>query len=142
MFPSFMAKDCKLVLVVPLLHIYNLILKRKEFPECWKISRITPVFKNGNKNEILNYRPISLICRFAKIFEFILHKFMYSHVAGSIFISQYGFFRGLIMYLKLLTIVFRSMLFTATFQRLLTWIIIQLSCVNCKTLESHMIWYC
>jgi hypothetical protein len=52
MFPSFMDKDCKLVLVVSLLHIYNLILKRKEFPECWKISRITPVFKNGNKNEI------------------------------------------------------------------------------------------
>jgi hypothetical protein len=73
MFPSFMAKDCKLVLVVPLLHIYNLVLKRKEFPECWKISRITPVFKKGNKNEILNYRPISLICSFAKIFEFILH---------------------------------------------------------------------
>jgi hypothetical protein len=94
MFPSFMAKDCKLVLVVPLLHIYNLILKRKEFPECWKISRITPVFKNGNKNEILNYRPISLICSFAKIFEFILHKFMYSHVAGSISISQHGFVRG------------------------------------------------
>jgi hypothetical protein len=94
MFPSFMDKDCKLVLVVSLLHIYNLILKRKEFPECWKISRITPVFKNGNKNEILNYRPISLICSFAKIFEFILHKFMYSHVAGSISISQHGFFRG------------------------------------------------
>jgi hypothetical protein len=91
MFPSFMDKDCKLVLVVSLLHIYNLILKRKEFPECWKISRITPVFKNGNKNEILNYRPISLFCSFAKIFEFILHKFMYSHVAGSISISQHGF---------------------------------------------------
>jgi hypothetical protein len=26
MFPSFVTKDCKLVLVVPLLHIYNLIV--------------------------------------------------------------------------------------------------------------------
>jgi hypothetical protein len=91
-----MAKDCKLVLVEPLyiFYIYNFILKRNEFPKYWKISRITPVFKNGNKNEILNYRPISLICSFAEIFEFMLHKFMYNHVAGSIFISQHGFLRG------------------------------------------------
>ena len=34
------------------------------FPDIWKISRITPTFKSGAKNDVNNYRPVSVISVF------------------------------------------------------------------------------
>ncbi|RYA69761.1 reverse transcriptase family protein, partial [Enterobacter cloacae complex sp. 2DZ2F20B] len=43
---------------------------------------------------IENYRPISLICNFAKIFETILHKFISFNIRSLITVSQHGFVNG------------------------------------------------
>lgn len=72
--PAFLVRDCRYVLMRPLLHIFNLILKTAVYPECWKTSKITPVYKSGGRGYIKNYRPISLICNFSKIFEKMLFK--------------------------------------------------------------------
>jgi hypothetical protein len=41
----------------------------KKLPEQWLISKVSPIFKKGNPNEVENYRPISNLCSITKIFE-------------------------------------------------------------------------
>ena len=41
--------------------LINVCFKQGKFPNCLKIVRITPVFKGGNKNDLGNYRPVSLL---------------------------------------------------------------------------------
>ena len=42
------------------------------FPDIFKSAKITPVFKKGVRNMIKNYRPISILCNIAKIFEAVI----------------------------------------------------------------------
>ena len=43
-----------------------------EFPDSLKVGKITPVFKKGNQEEFENYRPISTLPIFGKIFEKVI----------------------------------------------------------------------
>lgn len=89
-------KSCHIYIVEPLIHIINLIFLHGEVPNHFKTSIITPIFKSGNKNYIKNYRPISLISMFAKIFEKCLKKRLYDYLVASNILngSQYGFKQG------------------------------------------------
>ena len=42
------------------------------FPDDLKQSRVTPIFKDGDKRECGNYRPISVILPIAKILEMLI----------------------------------------------------------------------
>ena len=55
-------------IISPLTHIYNLSIKNSIFPEKFKVAVIKPLFKNGDKTCINNYRPISMLSNFSKIF--------------------------------------------------------------------------
>ena len=52
------------LLLKPLLHLFYFILKISIYPSNMKISVIIPIHKNNNKNNIENYRPISIIPHF------------------------------------------------------------------------------
>ena len=78
--PAFLIVDCINCLLLPLRHIFNLILKSCLFPKIWKISHVVPIFKAGDKTNIENYRPIALLRNVAKLFECILSEAIYSHV--------------------------------------------------------------
>jgi len=39
------------------------------FPDEWKLAKVKPLYKNGDKYNIQNYRPISIIAVFAKLLE-------------------------------------------------------------------------
>lgn len=43
------------------------------FPKAWKISKLCPVFKTENVNEIPHYRRITIINKFFKVFEIVLY---------------------------------------------------------------------
>ena len=43
------------------------------FPDSLKIARVIPLFKSGDRNDITNYRPISLLPVISKIFEKLIH---------------------------------------------------------------------
>lgn len=94
MVPAFILRDCRYVLVEPLHHVINLILRHGKCPDSWKISRVTPVLKSGDKSKIINYRPISLICSFAKVFELAMHGPIYHHILNQISTAQHGFVKG------------------------------------------------
>lgn len=92
--PAFVVRDCAYVLAKPLTILFNLSLKTGVYPSLWKVSRICPVHKKGSKNNIENYRPITIICNFAKVFEIALHRDVYAHVQGQITPMQHGFMCG------------------------------------------------
>ena len=48
---------------------YNKWMKEGIFPDSLKIGRITPIFKKGDAELLENYRPISTLPIFGKIFE-------------------------------------------------------------------------
>jgi hypothetical protein len=89
--PSFLIRDCRHLLAPPLKVIFNSIIKCSAFPVKWKESRITPVYKNGDRCEITNYRPIAIINNFSKIFELVLFNRIYNHVAHMTSFFQHGF---------------------------------------------------
>ena len=45
-----------------------------KFPSCLKMGNVTPVYKNGNRSDKDNYRPVSILSNLSKIFESCLCK--------------------------------------------------------------------
>lgn len=76
-----------------LAYIINLMFTSGTFPDELKIARVCPIYKGGNRNEITNYRPISVLSVLSKVFEGAinsrLEKFFSLH--NIINPSQYGF---------------------------------------------------
>ena len=77
---TMLVKDAADLICKPLVMIYNSSMESGVFPDLWKLARVTPIFKSGNKSDANNYRPISIISIFARIFEKIvrdqLHNFL------------------------------------------------------------------
>jgi Reverse transcriptase (RNA-dependent DNA polymerase) len=92
--PAVIIKDCAAVLSHPLLILFNICLKSAIIPTTWKSSKVCPVFKKGNKLDISNFRPITIICNFSKIFEIVLNRFLSTHVNSLMSPYQHGFIRG------------------------------------------------
>ena len=63
------------------------------FPDSFKISKITPLFKKGDVSMLSNYRPISLLPTISKIFERILYNQLYDYFISNNLLAeeQYGF---------------------------------------------------
>ena len=92
--PTFIAQDSATFWAEPLCKIMNKCLSDGIFPTQWKNTRIVPVFKSGNAASVENYRPISIIPVFAKIFEIILHKKLYYEFKPKISHMQHGFIQN------------------------------------------------
>jgi len=58
-----------------------------------KYSQINLVFKKGNKTEISNYRPISLLTSFSKVFQKVIYKRLFCHINTNNILARepYGF---------------------------------------------------
>ena len=44
------------------------------------MAKVSPIFKNGSKSDLNNYRPISVILTVAKIFEKIIYNQLYQYL--------------------------------------------------------------
>ena len=71
-------------------------LKQGVFPQKLKIAKVIPLHKGGSRSEVSNYRPISLLSCFSKIFEKIMQARLLDHLKSEkvLFDSQYGFRAG------------------------------------------------
>jgi len=79
-------------LIKILTELFNEILETKQIPKSWKLSKIILLFKKGSKYDIRNYRPISLISTFAKIFSALIDFRLRGRINLSL--SQAGFKKG------------------------------------------------
>ena len=86
-------KCTHLYLLKPLVYIFNLIFKTGVVPSHFKTSVVTPILKSGIRNEITNYRPISLISNFGKILEKALKTRLLNFLNAHDILSykQFGF---------------------------------------------------
>ena len=77
----------------PLTYIMNCSLTTGIFPEICKLAIVRPVHKKGNKNEMNNYRPISLLTTISKIFERVMYNRLVHHFESNNYLTtvQYGF---------------------------------------------------
>ena len=62
-----------------LTRIFNRSLRCKSFPQHWKLANVTPIYKKGDKQNPINYRPVSLLCITSKVFEKLIFHRLYDH---------------------------------------------------------------
>ena len=80
----------------PLLYIINLSFKTGLFPSELKVARVVPLFKSGNSTLFSNYRPVSILPAFSKIFERLMYKRLLDFVNANNVLYEYQFgFRAL-----------------------------------------------
>ena len=63
------------------------------FPSKLKLAKVTPVFKKGSRQDKDNYRPISVLSIFSKIFEKAMFKRLYGYLESRniLYPLQFGF---------------------------------------------------
>jgi len=76
-----------------LTYICNAALSSGVFPDRLKYAIVKSIFKKGSKQDISNYRPISLLTSFSKVFEKLIYNRLYTHIETKSIIvqEQFGF---------------------------------------------------
>lgn len=69
--PLCVVKDTEPFLRILYCNLFNAVLKAS-MPEMWRLARVIPLHKKGNKNDINNYRPISNLCSISKLYEKVI----------------------------------------------------------------------
>ena len=92
-FPIMVIKHIKDTIAPYLCKLYNNCISSGTFPQCLKTGKITPVYKKGGKDDISNYRPVSTLPLFGKIFEKIIYTKLYSFLTDNSVLTtaQFGF---------------------------------------------------
>ena len=97
-----MIKMCNESVTIPLKINFEESLKKGIFPDIWQKGNIIPSHKKEDKTLINNYRPISLLPIFGKIFERVIYNSLFNIfeiISFPHFLSQ-DFFRETHVLLK------------------------------------------
>ena len=86
----------KNLISLPLSIIINQTLNTGIFPDTLKVAKVRPLYKKGDDRSFSNYRPISLLPSFSKIFEKVIYQQTYSYFQTNnlLYSSQYGLRSG------------------------------------------------
>ena len=81
------------VIVGPLTYIINLMFLQGVFPDSLKLTKITPIFKKGNKDQPECYRPIAVVPIISKVIESCMFIQLYEYFSSNdlLYLHQYGF---------------------------------------------------
>ena len=93
-------------IVKPLKYLFEASLRAGIFPEDWKKVNIIPFHKKESINCLKNYRPVSLLPTFSKIFERLIFNALFNFfIRNQLFTDrQSGFIPGDSCILQLLSI--------------------------------------
>jgi hypothetical protein len=94
--PGVVIKQLSLELTNLVTILFQCVIDQGELPLDWKSANVVPIHKGGKKDDVHNYRPISLTCIFCKLFEQILHASLYAHLNRNQILTsfQHGFRAG------------------------------------------------
>ena len=86
-------KRCFPVIGCHLLHLINRSIMSCTFPSAWKVARVTPVFKSGDRTDLNNFRPISILSVLSKIAEKVVCSQLSSYLLDNHVLtpSQYAY---------------------------------------------------
>ena len=73
-------QNSKNIIFQSLPDVFNASLKSSIFPDDLKIRRVAPIFKEGDRDGMTNYRPISVLCTVARVFERLLHNQLHDYL--------------------------------------------------------------
>ena len=68
--------------------LYNRCIITSIFPDAWKIAMVTPLKKEGFKNNVSGLRPISILPLPGKVFEKLLHMQLYKYLDNKNLLSE------------------------------------------------------
>ena len=90
---SYIIKKTENIIAPILVKLFNVCMDKGIFPDTLKIASIIPLHKGGVRNDPTNYRPISLLSIFAKLFEKVIkHRLVtFLDVNNIITDNQFGF---------------------------------------------------
>lgn len=93
--PINIMKESICYIAEPISNIINSSLITGIFPDSLKIGKICPIYKSGETDLFANYRPISILPSFSKIFEKIVFNRLSSYLDKNCVLvnNQYGFRR-------------------------------------------------
>ena len=81
-------------IIAPIIcHLIDLFVQQGYFPENLKLGCITPIYKNGNKTKVNNYRPVCSLSPISKIIEKVINNRMVDFLDDHEILSktQFGF---------------------------------------------------
>ena len=95
-YPKEYTKNSKDTCVSFLRLLFTQLFSSVQLPNDWKHGKVVPVYKSGNRNSPLNYRPISLTSVPCKIMEHIIYTHIMAFLDCNNFFhpAQHGFRRG------------------------------------------------
>ena len=91
--PNKTLKETADIIGPSLTDIFNFSVLIKVFPDDLKIGKVASVYKSGDKDDLNNYRPISVLPTVARVFEKILYGQVYDHFTSNKLLDneQFGF---------------------------------------------------
>ena len=95
-FPIHVIKKLSHILSPVLKCHFNYLMNKGKFPTILKIGKISPIYKKDDEELLENYRPVSTLPIFGKIFEKVIYTRLYGFLASSGILhdSQFGFRKG------------------------------------------------
>ena len=91
--PTFLVKAVSNIISAPLSKIINISFKDGIFPSELKIAKVIPIYKADDATSLNNYRPVSVLPTFSKIFERVVYSRIIDHLTKNniLFQNQFGF---------------------------------------------------
>lgn len=89
-------KDSSDVIVTPMSYIINLSLELSEVPSDFKVAKVIPLYKKGEKSYEGNFRPVSILPVISKIFERVVYNQLNVYLSSNnvLYKNQSGFREG------------------------------------------------
>ena len=86
-------KECTTQIAPILTTLFSLSLKTGKIPDDWRYASVCPAFRKGDKNNPINYRPISLTCIICKLLEHVVTSSIMKHLEYNniLYDLQHGF---------------------------------------------------
>ena len=89
--PPFFLNRLASVICTPLSIIFNCSLQERKIAEQWREAHVNSLFKQGNPNLGINYRPISLTCASCRVLESFIADSVKNFLTDVVFEGQHGF---------------------------------------------------
>ena len=90
-FNDFVEKECLDSITEPLTHLINISFRSGVFPSELKLAKVVPICKSGDSSSVNNYRSISVLSFFSKVFERVVYNRVLDFVCKNNVLYDYQF---------------------------------------------------